>query len=57
VALFGLSTIGFGLSTSLYLSLACLALIGAADMVNVYVPARPSSRPRRRTRCAAASRR
>ncbi|MFL5121360.1 MAG: MFS transporter [Microvirga sp.] len=37
VALFGLSTIGFGLSTSLYLSLACLALIGAADMVNVYV--------------------
>ena len=37
VALFALSTIGFGLSTSLYLSLACLALIGAADMVNVYV--------------------
>jgi MFS family permease len=37
VALFGLSTIGFGLSTSLHLSLACLALIGAADMVNVYV--------------------
>jgi MFS family permease len=37
VALFGLSTIGFGLSTSLHLSLACLVLIGAADMVNVYV--------------------
>ena len=37
VALFGLPTIGFGLSTSLYLSLACLALIGAADMVNVCV--------------------
>ena len=37
VALFGLSTTGFGLSTSLHLSLACLALIGAADMVNVYV--------------------
>jgi hypothetical protein len=37
VALFGLSTIGFSLSTSLYLSLACLAVIGAADMVNVYV--------------------
>jgi hypothetical protein len=37
VALFGIATVGFGLSTSLWLSLACLAVAGAADMVNVYV--------------------
>ena len=37
VALFGIATIGFGLSTSLYLSMACLFAVGAADMVNVYV--------------------
>ena len=37
VAVFGLATVGFGLSTSLLLSLACLAVAGAADMVNVYV--------------------
>jgi MFS family permease len=37
VAVFGLATIGFGLSRSMPLSLACLALLGAADMVSVYV--------------------
>ncbi len=37
VALFGLATIGFGLSTTLPLSLACLVALGAADMVSVFV--------------------
>jgi MFS family permease len=37
VALFGLATIGFGLSTSLPLSLACLVVLGASDMVSVFV--------------------
>ena len=37
VAVFGLATIGFGLSTSLPLSMACLFVTGAADMVSVYV--------------------
>jgi MFS family permease len=37
VALFGLATIGFGLSTSLILSLACLFIMGVADMVSVFV--------------------
>lgn len=37
MAVFGIGTIGFGLSTSLYLSMACLALCGAADMFGVYV--------------------
>jgi MFS family permease len=37
VSLFGLATIGFGLSTSLPLSLACLFVLGAADMVSVFV--------------------
>ncbi|HEX8662795.1 MAG TPA: MFS transporter [Beijerinckiaceae bacterium] len=37
VALFGIATVGFGLSTNLWLSLACLAVAGGADMVNVYV--------------------
>jgi MFS family permease len=37
VAVFGLATVGFGLSTSLPLSLACLFALGAADMVSVYV--------------------
>lgn len=35
VAIFGLTIIVFGLSTSLYLSLAAMALMGAADMVSV----------------------
>ena len=37
VGLFGLSTIVFGLSTDFHLSLAALAVLGAADMVSVYV--------------------
>ncbi len=37
VGIFGLATIGFGLSTNFTLSLACLAVLGAADMVSVYV--------------------
>ena len=37
VGVFGLAMIGFGLSTSLWLSLVCLFVTGAADMVSVYV--------------------
>lgn len=37
VAVFGLATIGFGLSTSLPLSLFCLAVLGAADQVSVVI--------------------
>ena len=37
VAVFGAATVVFGLSTSMPLSLACLALLGAADMLSVYV--------------------
>ena len=37
VALFGLATIVFGLSTHLWLSLACLFVLGAADMISVFV--------------------
>jgi MFS family permease len=37
VALFGVATIVFGLSTSFWLSLSVLALLGAGDMVSVYV--------------------
>jgi hypothetical protein len=37
VAVFGLATIGFGLSTSVALSLVCLLVLGAADMVSVFV--------------------
>ena len=37
VALFGLFTIVFGLSTLVWLSVAALALAGAADMVSVYI--------------------
>ena len=37
VAIFGLATIGFGLSTNLYFSLGCLFVLGAADMISVYV--------------------
>ena len=37
VAVFGIATIGFGLSTSLLLSLLCLFVLGAADMVSVFV--------------------
>ena len=37
VALFGLTTMVFGLSTSFALSLVALVLLGAGDMVSVYV--------------------
>ncbi len=37
VAVFGGATIVFGVSRSMPLSLACLALLGAADMFSVYV--------------------
>jgi len=37
VALFGVATIVFGLSTSFWLSLAALAILGGADMVSVYI--------------------
>ncbi len=37
VALFGIGTIAFGLSRSFALSLCALVVLGAADMVSVYV--------------------
>lgn len=37
VGVFGLAMAGFGLSTNFWLSLACLAVAGAADMVSVVV--------------------
>jgi MFS family permease len=37
VVLFGLSTIGFGLSHRLWLSLLCLFLLGVGDTVSVYI--------------------
>ncbi|MEK6542632.1 MAG: MFS transporter [Pseudomonadota bacterium] len=37
VVLFGLATIGFGLSTNFLLSLLMLLILGAADMFSVYV--------------------
>ncbi len=37
VAVFGVATIVFGLSRNFYLSLVMLAVLGAADMVSVYV--------------------
>lgn len=37
MAVFGLATIGFGLSKSLPFSMFCLAICGAADMFGVYV--------------------
>jgi len=37
VGVFGASTIGFGLSSYMPLSLLCLAVLGAADMFSVYV--------------------
>lgn len=37
VALFGLATIGFGLSKMLWLSLGWLFVLGAADMVSVFI--------------------
>jgi hypothetical protein len=37
VAVFGLATVVFGLSKSLWLSVAALAVLGGADMLSVYV--------------------
>jgi sugar phosphate permease len=37
VALFGIGTIVFGISTNTEISIAALALMGAADMISVYV--------------------
>ena len=37
VALFGVSTVVFGLSTVAWLSIVALALVGATDMVSVYI--------------------
>jgi MFS family permease len=37
VGLFGAATVGFGLSTSMLLSLFCLLVLGAADMFSVFV--------------------
>ena len=37
VGVFGLTTIGFGLSRNLIVSLGCLGILGAADMMSVYV--------------------
>lgn len=37
VGAFGLATVVFGLSKNMYLSVAALAVLGAADMISVYV--------------------
>jgi MFS family permease len=37
VAVFGLATIVFGISTSFYLSLGALFVLGASDMVSVFI--------------------
>lgn len=37
VAVFGLATIGFGLSTSVLWSCLCLGVLGGADMISVFV--------------------
>ncbi len=37
VFVFGLATLGFGLSKTLWLSVICLAIAGGADMISVYV--------------------
>ena len=37
VSIFGFAVIGFGLSTLLPVSLICLTILGAADMISVYV--------------------
>jgi MFS family permease len=37
VAIYAVATIGFGLSSSLWLSLLLLAILGAADMVSVVI--------------------
>ncbi len=37
VIAYGVATIGFGLSTSIWFGMACLALLGAADVVSVVI--------------------
>jgi MFS family permease len=37
VACFGLATIGFGLSSNMYMAMFFLACLGAADMVSIYI--------------------
>ena len=37
VAIFGLSTIAFGLSTNVWISIFAIIVLGAADMISVYV--------------------
>ena len=37
VALFGIATIGFGLSTNFYVALGFLFVLGAADMISVFI--------------------
>jgi MFS family permease len=37
VGVFGVATVAFGLSTNLWLSLVCLAVMGGSDMVSVWV--------------------
>jgi MFS family permease len=37
VAVFGIATLVFGLSTSFWVSLVALAVLGAGDMVSVYI--------------------
>ena len=37
VAVFGLATVVFGVSTNLWLSLAALTVLGASDMLSVFV--------------------
>jgi MFS family permease len=37
VVVFGFATIGFGLSRDFFLSMACLVVLGASDMLSVYV--------------------
>ena len=37
IVIYGLATLGFGVSTSFWLSMALLAVTGAADMISVYV--------------------
>ena len=37
VALFGMATVGFGLSTNFYLALGFLFVLGASDMISVFI--------------------
>ena len=53
VIIFGLATVVFALSSSIWLSLLALAILGAADMVSVVIRIRWCNWPRP-TRCAAA---